>query len=221
MRPFSIRRRPLPFGTATTARTEAPAPKQIQTEKSCHHTPLQIKSAQGNSPCERPFRSMKMLAALSFLCLFAASSALATVVSWSLDPNGTAGHCGFRQPRFPLVELFNHGKRLCGRMAVAYPARSNITSSAKPPRVSSGWPAISGSENGYFSTQSVQLDVNSILPQGVTDEKLQLGSVQSTSNDAFAILELFHARRLGSANRGNQRRLFGHGFREHCQFYER
>jgi hypothetical protein len=130
---------------------------------------------------------MKMLAALSLLCLLATSSAMATVVYWNLDPNGTAGTAdsaihtflspsssitaaGYAvewQSHIPLGLYHEFGQTTSGSVGLADHQRR---------------------ENGYFSDQFVQLDVNSILPQGITDEKLQPGSVHSTSNDVFAIL---------------------------------
>ena len=139
---------------------------------------------------------MKMLAALSFLCLLAASSAMATVVCWNLDPNRTAatadsashtflsprssitegGYAVEWQPHIPFDLYHEFGQTTLGSVGVA----------------DHQW-----RENGYFSTQYVQPDVNSILPQGVTDEKLQLGSIHSTSNDALAILRSSMLRESG------------------------
>jgi hypothetical protein len=139
---------------------------------------------------------MKMLAALSFLCLLAASPAMATVVYWNLDPNGTAGTAdsashtflsprssiterGYAvewQPHIPFELYHEFGETTLGSVGVA----------------DHQW-----RENGYFSTQYVQLDINSILPQGITDEKLRLGSVQSASNNALAILRSSTLRESG------------------------
>ena len=130
---------------------------------------------------------MKMLAALSFLCLFAASSAPATVVYWNLDPNGTAGTADSASHTFlsPSSSTTVHGYAVEWQSHIPLGLYHEFGQTAPG---SVGLADHQWRENGYFSTQSVQLDVNSILPQGVTDEKLQLGSVHSTSNDAFAIL---------------------------------
>ena len=131
---------------------------------------------------------MKMLAALSFLCLFAASSALATVV----DP-GVLTPTGLQALRIPPATLSSRRALQSRQTADAVEWQSHIPLGqyhefGQTALGSVGLADHQWHENGYFSTQSVQLDVNSILPQGVTDEKLQLGSVHSTSNDAFAIL---------------------------------
>ena len=128
-----------------------------------------------------------MLAALSFLCLFAASSALATVVDWRLDPNGTAGTADSASHTFlsPSSSITAHG------YAVEWQSHIPLGLYQEFGQTTSGSVGLADHqwrENGYFSTQSVQLEVNSIFPQGATDEKLQLGSVHGTSNDAFATL---------------------------------
>ncbi|MBA3650247.1 MAG: hypothetical protein H0W66_01900 [Chthoniobacterales bacterium] len=41
--------------------------------------------------------------------------------------------------------------------------------------------------NGGYPTQFIQFDVSSIISQGFTDGKLQIGSVQGSSNDTFVI----------------------------------
>ena len=144
---------------------------------------------------------MKMLAALSFLCLFAASLAPATVVFWKLDPNGTAdtadsashtflspsssttapGYAVEWQSQIPLGLYHEFGQTAPGSVGLA----------------DHQW-----RENGYFSTQSVQLDVNSILPRGVSDETLHLGSLNSPSSKALAILDSSTLRDSGVRTEG-------------------
>ena len=164
--------------------TNRGAALQNTSRKSCHHTPLQIKNAQRNSPCQRPFRGMKMLAALSFLCLFAASSAagdgrcIGTLTPTGLQALRTsASHdCSSRR----ALQSRRHG------YAVEWQSHIPLGQYHEFGQTTSGSVGLADHqwrENGYFSTQSVQLDVNSILPQGVIDEKLQLGSVHSTSNE--------------------------------------
>ena len=144
---------------------------------------------------------MKMLAALSFLCLLAASSAMATVVYWNLDPNGTAGAADSANHTFlsPSSSITASG------YAVEWQPHIPLGLDHEFGQTASGSVGLTDHqwrENGYFSTQSVQLDVNSIFPQGVTDEKLQLGSVHSTSNDAFAILRSSTLRESGVQTEG-------------------
>ena len=130
---------------------------------------------------------MKMLAALPVLCLFAASSALATVVDWRLDPNRTAGTADSASHAF----LSSSSSITGNGYAVEWQSHIPLGQYHEFGQTASGSVGLADHqwrENGYFSIQSVQLDVNSILPQGVIDEKLQLGSVHGTSNDAFAIL---------------------------------
>jgi hypothetical protein len=130
---------------------------------------------------------MKMLAALSFLCLFATSSALATVVDWRLDPNGTAGTADSARHAFlsSISSITGNGHAVEWQSHIPLGQYREFGQTAPG---SAGLADHQWRENGYFSTQSVQLEVNSIFPQGATDEKLQLGSVHGTSNDAFATL---------------------------------
>jgi len=130
---------------------------------------------------------MKMLAALPILCLFAASSALATVVDWRLDPNRTSGTADSASPAFlsSSPSITGNGYVVDWQSHIPFGQYDEFGQTASG---SVGLADHQSRENGYFSIQSIQLDGNSILPQGVIDEKLQLGSVHSTSNDAFAIL---------------------------------
>jgi len=130
---------------------------------------------------------MKVLAALPVLCLFIASSVRATVVYWDLDPKGTAGTANSASHSVPWSSSAITGN------GYAADWQSNIPLGQYHEfgRAASGTVRLADSprhENQYFSIQSVQLDVNSILLQGFADEKLQQGSVRSTSDDAFALL---------------------------------
>jgi hypothetical protein len=130
---------------------------------------------------------MKMLAALPVLCLFAASSALATVVYWNLDPNGTAGTADSARHAFlsSSSSITGNGYAVDCQWHIPFGEYHQFGQAASG---SVGLADHQWRENGYFSTQSVQFDVNSILPRAVTDERLQLGNAHSTSNDAFVIL---------------------------------
>ena len=130
---------------------------------------------------------MKMLAALCFLYLFAASSALATVVDWRLEPNGTAGTAESAKYAFPSSSSSSTGSGYVVEWQSHIPLGQYHEFGQTAPG-STGLADHQWRENGYFSTRSVELDVNSIFPQGVTDEKLQLGGVHGTSNYAFAVL---------------------------------
>jgi hypothetical protein len=130
---------------------------------------------------------MKMLAALPVLCLFAASSALATVVDWRLDPLGTVGTTDSASHAFLSSSSSNSGNGYGVEWQSHIPLGQYHEFGQTAPG-SAGLADHQRRENGYFSIQSVQLDVTSIFPQGVTEEKLQLGSVHDTSNDAFATL---------------------------------
>ena len=130
---------------------------------------------------------MKMLAALPVLCLLAASSALATVVYWSLNPNGTADIADSASHAF----LSSSSSNSENGYAVEWQSHIPLGQYHEFGQTASGSAGLADHqwrENGYFSTQSVQLDLNSIFPQGFTDEELQLGRVHGTSNDAFATL---------------------------------
>ena len=127
---------------------------------------------------------MKTLAALPILCLFAASSALATVVDWRLDPNRTAGPADSASHAF----LSSSSSITGNGYAVEWQSHIPLGQDHEFGQTASGSVGLADHqwrENGNFSIQSVPLDVNSVLPQGVIDEKLQLGSIHSTSNDAF------------------------------------
>ena len=107
---------------------------------------------------------MKMLAALSFLCLFAASSAPATVVSWNLDPNGTADTSDSASHTFLSTSSSTtaHGYAVEWQSHIPLGLYHDFGQTAPS---SVGLADHQWRENGYFSTQSVQLDVNSIVPR--------------------------------------------------------
>lgn len=133
-------------------------------------------------------RTGRTLAALSFLCIFAASSAWATVVTWNLNPNGTEGAVGSSSHTFtssgysitangftvgnpitPLGLYFkNQGPDETG-LGIVGPADHELQG------------------NGTYPLQFIQFDVSVILAQGFTNGALEIGSVQAGSNDTFVI----------------------------------
>jgi len=111
-------------------------------------------------------RSRKPLATLSFLCVFAATSASATVVTWNLNPTGTEGAVGSASKIFT---------------ASGYSTANGYSLGIVGPSTRE----LQG--NGWNPTQFIQFDVGSIIDQEFADGKLQIGSVQGSSNDTFVI----------------------------------
>ncbi|MEP6975205.1 MAG: hypothetical protein ABI897_07080 [Spartobacteria bacterium] len=124
----------------------------------------------------RPIR--KTLAALSFLCVFAASSAWATIVTWSLNPVGTEGAVGATTQTFT-----SSGYSITASgYTVGFPSTPlglyYKTSGADLPGL--GVASTSDHQlqgNGWIPTTFIQLDVSSLLTQGFTDGKIQVGNV--------------------------------------------
>lgn len=130
----------------------------------------------------------KVFCALSVVCLFAGSSAWATVVTWNLNPSGANGDVGSNShtftssgynitaygytvgsPNTPLGLYFkNQGSDETG-LGIVGPADHELQGSGSSP------------------LQFIQLDVSSIIAQGFSDGKIKIGSVQSGSNDTFGI----------------------------------
>jgi hypothetical protein len=127
---------------------------------------------------------MKLLAAICFLCLFAASPVRATIVSWNLDGDKTEGTTDFasHSSAEPLVAGSGY--------MVDWPSGSPLA----PYYVNHGFdqsaleivdpPSHQWQENKYFSAQ---IDVGFILSKGLTDVKLQVGSIQNLTNEPLAI----------------------------------
>lgn len=128
------------------------------------------------------------LAAFAVVCMFAASSAWATVVTWNLNPAGAEGEIGSSTQAFtssgysitaygytvgspitPLGLYFkNQGADETG-LGVVGPADHELQG------------------NGVYPMQFIQLDVSSILASGFSDGKIEIGSVQAGSSDTFVI----------------------------------
>ena len=127
----------------------------------------------------------KLLALLGFICLFAVSSASATVITWSLNPGGTEGATGTTQT------FTSSGYTISAAgYTVGFPNTPlglyYKTSGADLPGL--GITSTSDHQlqgNGWFPTSFIQLDVSSLLSQGFTDGQLQVGNVYNS--DSFVI----------------------------------
>jgi hypothetical protein len=128
----------------------------------------------------------KTLCALFVISMLAASSASATVVTWSLNPSQTEGSAGSTTRTFT-----SSGYSIT---ANAYTVGSSNTplglyfksSGADQP----GLGVVSTSDhqlqgNGWSPTTFIQLDVSSIIAQGFSDGKIQVGNVYG--NESFVI----------------------------------
>ncbi|HEY3664176.1 MAG TPA: hypothetical protein VGL24_13565 [Chthoniobacterales bacterium] len=131
-------------------------------------------------------RRRRTLALLSFLCVFAATSAWATVVTWSLNPNSTEGAVGTTSQTFTssgysitasgyTVGWPNTPLGLYYKTTGADLPGLGITSTSDH--------QLQG--NGWYPTSFIQIDVTSLLAQGFTDGKLQIGNVYNS--DSFVI----------------------------------
>ncbi len=140
------------------------------------------------------YHRRKSLATLSFLCVFAASSAWATVVTWNLNPSGTEGAVGSTSKTFT-----SSGYSITANgYTVGWPTHTPLGLYYKNQGGDVGLGIVGPSThelqgNGWYPTQFIQFDVGSIIDQGFTDGKLQIGGVQGT--DSFVI--------YGSSSLGN------------------
>ncbi|CAN5380612.1 hypothetical protein BH20VER3_BH20VER3_17710 [soil metagenome] len=132
-------------------------------------------------------RSRKMFATLSCLCVFVASSAFSTVVTWNLNPSGLEGAVGSTSQTFTSsgYSITAHG------YTVGWPSHTPLGLYYKNQGYDETGLGIVGPAdhelqgNGYYPLQFIQFDVSSIIAQGFTDGKLQIGSVQA--NETFVI----------------------------------
>ncbi len=133
-----------------------------------------------------PCKSSAIRGTFAALAAFAlASSAQATVVTWNLNPTGKDGAVGSTSttsgysitangftvgnPNTPLGLYFkNQGPDETG-LGIVGPADRELQG------------------NGMYPTQFIQFGVSSIIAQGFTDGKLEIGSVQADSNDTFVV----------------------------------
>ncbi len=128
----------------------------------------------------------KALAILSFLVVFAASSAWATVVTWNLNPGNAEGSVGSTSQTFSSsgYDITAYGYTVGSTstpLGLYYK-----TSGADLPGL--GITSTSDHQlqgNGWYPTAFIQLDVSSILAQGFTDGQIQIGNVYN--NETFVI----------------------------------
>jgi hypothetical protein len=134
-------------------------------------------------------RSRKMAAVFSFLSVFAATSMWATVVTWDLNPNGTEGHAGSTSQTFVssgysiTANGYTVGLRSHTPLGLYYKNQGSDETGLGI--VGPADHELQG--NGSYPMQFIQFDVNSILAEGFTDAKLQIGSVQGSPDDTFVI----------------------------------
>jgi hypothetical protein len=137
-------------------------------------------SPMNNRPA---FRARKVLAALSVICFFAGSSAWATVVTWNFNPNGTEGAVGSSSQTFS-----SSGYSITANGYTVGAPNTPLglyfkSSGADLP----GLGVINTTDhqlwgNGTSPTAFIQLDVSSILAQGFTDGKIQVGNVYNSES---------------------------------------
>ncbi len=133
-------------------------------------------------------RSKTALAALSFLCFFAAPSAWSTVVTWNLNPSAAEGAVGSTSKTFT-----SSGYSITASgYTVGWPTHTPLGLYYKNQGGNVGFGVTSTNDhelqgNGWFPTQFIQFDVSSIIDQGFTNGKLQIGSVSGSTNDTFVI----------------------------------
>lgn len=136
-----------------------------------------------------PRHSRKLFATLSCLCVFVASSAFSTVVTWNLNPDGIEGAVGSSSQTF-----VSSGYSITANgYTTGWPTNTPLGLYYKNQGAGETGLGIVGTAdhelqgNGYFPTQFIQFDVSLILAQGFTDGKLQIGSVQGDTDETFVI----------------------------------
>ncbi|MGI8889587.1 MAG: hypothetical protein ACR2G0_02235 [Chthoniobacterales bacterium] len=144
-------------------------------------------------------RNRKLLATLSCLCVFVASSAWATVVTWNLNPDGLEGP--INSPSYTFV---SSGYSITANGYTAGSPNTPLGLYFKSQGVGETGLGVIGPDdhelqgNGASPVQFIQFDVGSIIAQGFTDGMLQVGSVQADSNDQFVIYGSSTAGTLGT-----------------------
>ncbi len=128
----------------------------------------------------------KMIAALSVLSILAASSAWATVVSWNLNPSGTEGAVGSTSRTFTSssYSITANGYTLgWSNTPLGLYFKSSGADLAGLGVVSTSDHQLQG--KGFYPAAFIQFDVSSIVAQGFTDGKIQVGNVYGS--DSFVI----------------------------------
>lgn len=131
-------------------------------------------------------RPGKVFAALSCIGMFAASSAWATVISWNLNPNGTEGAVGSTSQTFVSsgYSLTAYGYTV-GNPNTALGLYFKNDGSDEIGLGVVATPHHELQASGGMPLQFIQLDLTSLLNQGFTDGKIEIGSVQS--GESFAL----------------------------------
>ncbi len=145
---------------------------------------------------KRTLTWLKLSLATALSCL-AFSSAKATVVTWNLNPDGKEGPVGSSSYTFS-----SSGYNITASgYTLGWSSNTPLDLYFKNKGFDETGLGIVGPSdhelqgNGWYPLQVIQLDVSSILAQGFTGGKLEMGSVQSSSDDTFI---LFGSNTLGS-----------------------
>ncbi|MEO5754637.1 MAG: hypothetical protein ABIR38_08020 [Chthoniobacterales bacterium] len=131
----------------------------------------------------RLIHARKTLATLSFLCVFAATSAWATVVTWNLNPGNSEGAIGSTSQTFT-----SSGYSITASgSTVGYPNTPLGLYYQRSGADLPGLGIVSTSDhqlqdNGWYPTAFIQLDVSSLLTQGFTDGQIQVGNVYNSES---------------------------------------
>jgi hypothetical protein len=134
-----------------------------------------------------PSRIGKTFGGIFLLCFFA-SPAWSTVITWSLNPTGAEASVGSSSSTFT-----SSGYSITANgYSVGFPNTPLGLYFKNQGADETGLGVVGPSDhelqgNGIFPTQFIQLDVSSLLAQGFTDGKIEIGSVQSSSHDSFVI----------------------------------
>jgi hypothetical protein len=135
----------------------------------------------------RTQHTREVLATLSLLCVFATSWARGTVITWSLNPSRAEGSVGSTSQTFSSsgYDITAYG------YAAGYPNTPlglyYKTSGADLPGL--GITSTSDHQlqaNDWSPTSFIQLDASSLLSEGFTDGKVQIGNVHSS--ESFVVL---------------------------------
>jgi hypothetical protein len=132
----------------------------------------------------------KVLAALSFVCMFVASSASAVLVTWNLNPNGLnqdvgSTHVTFTQLGYSITAYGYTNSGGTGTPLGLYYKNGGFDETGLG-IVGPSDHELQGS--GGQPVQFMTLDLSSLLAtHKVFDGQIEIGSVQGSSNDTFNI----------------------------------